>query len=275
MGLFYAAILLGTAALSWWISGYDPRLTGENKADDLSRRILRCGLTLLLMAAGIVEVASDPRFAGATAITIAIPMVMLWLNCTSEALAQGFHSLIDSPSDSPGSDPKKLAADLDRLAKLSNRGQIYEALQLCAELLIKGEASRLAMETMCFRLYSQMFADESLLASPRLSPVCQLCEIGQFTEAESQLTQILEQEPENLLAFFMLLRMYARDIQQPESARALIQSLERRPNQTPMFPPPMFSAYADFQIKEWLDSSSRDVKSDVGIESLLAGRLIK
>src|SRR5437899_11207784 len=105
------------------------------------------------MAGGLVAVASDPRFAGVTAITIAIPMVMLWLNCTGEALSQAFHSLIDSPSHSSSSNSKELAADLDRLAELSNRGQTYEALQLCAELLNKREASRVAMETMCFRLY--------------------------------------------------------------------------------------------------------------------------
>jgi hypothetical protein len=81
---------------------------------------------------------------------------------------------------------------------------------------------------------------------------------------------MLEREPENLLAVFMLLRLYARDLQQSEKARALIQSLETRPN-----PPPMFSAYADDQIKLWLGSSSSEVKSDEGIESLLAGRLIK
>jgi hypothetical protein len=273
MGFFYAAILLGTGLMAWWISGYDPDLTG-NKEVDIVRRLIRCGLTEFLMAGGLFVTVSDPRFAGVTAITIAVPMVKLWLNCVSEALSHAFCQLIDSPSDSE-SNPDKLTADLDRLSLLSNRGQFNEALQLCAELLQKGEASHVAMETMCFRLYSQMFANESLLTSPSLSPIYQLCELGQFTQAESQLTQILEHEPENLLATFMLLRLYARDLHQPEKARALIQSIERRPKPTPMFPPPMFSAYVDFQIKEWLGSSPRDVKSDVGMESLLASRLIK
>jgi len=125
------------------------------------------------------------------------------------------------------------------------------------------------METVYFRLYSQMFADESLRSSPALSPILHLCESGQFIEAESQLVQMLEREPENLLAVFMLLRLYARDLRQPEKARALIQSLEIRPN-----PPPMFSAYADDQIKEWLRSSPK-VKNHGGIESLLASKLIK
>ena len=157
--------------------------------------------------------------------------------------------------------PEKLTADLDRLVDLSNRGQINEALQLCAELLEKGEASRMAMETMCFRLYSQMFARESFVASPSLSPINELCESGQIAEAESQLNQLLEREPENLLAVFLLIQVYARNLQQPEKARALIKSLETRSNM-----PPLFADYIDYQIKGW---SSSGTKSDEGIESLL------
>jgi len=269
MILFCLAILVATAVLAWWISGYDPDLTG-NKEVDIVRRIIRCGLTVFLMAAGLVGTASDPRFGGAIAITIAVPMVKLWLNCAGEALSQGFCRLIDSPSDSE-SNPEQLTADLDRLAELSNRGQTYEALQLCGELLKKGEASRVAMETMCFRLYSQMFADESLLASPMLSPIHHLCETGQFKEAESELVHVLEREPENLLAVFMLLRLYARDLLQPQKARALIQSFENRSELQPMF-----ADYAKDRFKGWLVSLSKAVNSDEGIESLLAERrLIK
>jgi tetratricopeptide (TPR) repeat protein len=267
MGLFFAGILLATAMLAWWISGYDPKLTGENQGKDILGRLLRCGFTLFLMAAGLAATALDPSFGGVVTIIIAIPMVILWLNCLGEAFAQAFHSLIDAPPDSPSSNPNKLTADLDQLAVLSNRGQTTEALQLCAELLKKGEASRLATETMCFHLYSQMFANESLLSSPSLSPIYELCESGRFTEAESHLTQMLDRDPENLLVAFLLIRLYARDLQEPEKARALIQSLERRPN-----PPPMFSGYAEYQIEQWLGSSSGEVKSDDGIESLLVRR---
>ena len=154
------------------------------------------------MAAGLGGAAANPRFAGLIALALAIPIVPLWMNCVGEAMSQSFYRLIDSPSDPSGATPKELAADLDRLADLSNRGQTNEALQLCAELLKKEQASRLAMETVCFRLYSQMFADESLRSSPALSSILHLCESGQFIEAESQLVQMLEREPENLLAAY-------------------------------------------------------------------------
>jgi hypothetical protein len=268
MLLFFAIILTLTSMSAWLISGFDPRLTGDNR-EDFTHRILRCGLTVFLMAAGLGGAMADPQFAGLIALAITIPIVPLWMNCVGEAMSQTFWRLIDSPSDPSGSTPKELASDLDRLAELSSRGQTNEALQLCAELLNKGDASRLALETMCLRLYSQMFADESLRSSSALSPILHLGESGQFKEAESQLVQMLKLEPENLLAVFMLLRLYARDLRQPERARALIQSLESRPN-----PPPMFSAYADDQIKEWLLPSPK-VKNHEGIESLLTSKLIK
>lgn len=269
MVFFFAIILTLTSVAAWWISGFDPRLTGDNR-EDFTHRILRCGLTVFLMAAGLGGAMADPQFAGLIALAIAIPIVPLWMNCVGEAMSQTFWRLIDSPSDPSGSTPEELAANLDRLAELSNRGQINEAFQLCSQLLNNGDASRLALETMCLRLYSQMFVDESPRASPSLSPIFQLCEIGQFKEAESQLVQMLEREPDNLPAVFMLLRLYARDLRHPERARALIQSLESKPN-----PAPMFSVYADNQIKEWLGSTSSKVKSDEGIESLLASKLIK
>jgi hypothetical protein len=264
MVLFYLAILVMTAVLSWWISGYDPELTG-NKEVDIGRRLIRCGLTLFLMAGGLVGTASDPRIGGVIAITIAVPMVKLWLNCIGEAASEGFCRLIDSPSE-PESNPEQLTADLKRLALLSNRGQVNEALQLCGELLEKGEASRMAMETMCFRLYSQMFARESFVASPSLSPINELCESGQIAEAESQLNQLLEREPENLHAVFLLAWLY---LQQPEKVRAVIQSLEKRSKL-----PPLFAEYIDCQIKEWLASCSSDAESEEGIESLLVRRSI-
>jgi hypothetical protein len=45
-------IVLAFAALaSWWLSGYDTRLTGENVTEDRIRRSIRCGITLLLVEA--------------------------------------------------------------------------------------------------------------------------------------------------------------------------------------------------------------------------------
>src|ERR1051325_2432284 len=130
--IFSIVVLMVTAPLTWWISGYDPKLTGENSTEDLVRRSIRCGLTLILMAGGLAETMSNPNFAGFTAIAISGPMIFLWINCLGEASADVFHKLIDNPSYSPNSDPKRIAADLDRLAILANQGRKNQALKFGA-----------------------------------------------------------------------------------------------------------------------------------------------
>lgn len=265
--IFFSVVLIVTALLSWWISGYDPKLTGENDSEDIIRRVIRCGVTLILMAGGLAETMFNPNFAGFTAIAVAGPMVFLWINCLSEALADIFHKLIDNPSHSPDSDPKKVASDLDRLAMLATQGRTGEALRLCAELLKKDEGSRLAIETMCFRLYGQMFDDESIYLHRPLAEIRQLCEHSKFEEAESRLVRIVNGRRENLPAVFLLVRLYVQNLQQPDKAGALILSLEQKSKL-----PPMFAAYANERIRDWLTSSGE--KSEEGIESLLAGRRV-
>ena len=42
--------MLALAALaSWWLSGYDAKLTGANEREDFIRRAIRCGITLFLV----------------------------------------------------------------------------------------------------------------------------------------------------------------------------------------------------------------------------------
>jgi len=62
MLLFFAIILTLTSLVTWWLSGFDPRLTGNNR-EDLTHRSLRCGLTVFLMAAGLGGAMADPQFA--------------------------------------------------------------------------------------------------------------------------------------------------------------------------------------------------------------------
>ena len=130
-------------------------------------------------------------------------------------------------------------------------------------LMKTGEGSRLAMETMCFRLYCQMFDKESLRSYKSLAPIHSFLEHGQFSEAESRLTRIVKRNPKNLPAVYLLVRLYAQNLKHPERAGALIQSLEERSKL-----PPMFAAYSNHCIKEWLDPS--EPNGDEGIESLLA-----
>ena len=46
LGLLFGGLVI---VFFWWLSGYDPQLTGEGKAGGLVRRALRCGITYVLV----------------------------------------------------------------------------------------------------------------------------------------------------------------------------------------------------------------------------------
>jgi hypothetical protein len=84
MNLVFIGILAGTAALSWWLSGYDTMVTGQDRAADFRRRAIRCGATLLLMAAGLAN-----RW---IFIAVVVPIAVIWAGCLSELFTRGFHA---------------------------------------------------------------------------------------------------------------------------------------------------------------------------------------
>ena len=49
MILAHLIVLALTALVAWWLSGYDTKVTGENKKEDRIRRAIRCGITLFLV----------------------------------------------------------------------------------------------------------------------------------------------------------------------------------------------------------------------------------
>src|SRR5262245_19066560 len=110
MDLTYPLILSLTSALSWWLSGYDTAVTGENHRKDLKRRVIRCGVTLVLMVVGLSLALGSNRFGGFVFIAIIVPVAILWTGCVSEAFARAFHRLIDS-SDSREFDPNELTRE--------------------------------------------------------------------------------------------------------------------------------------------------------------------
>ncbi len=258
--------LVVTALLSWWLSGYDSHLSGEHKAADLRRRIIRCVVTLLLVALAVGAGLGEGKAGGFVFIALVVPLAVIWTGCLSECFAQAFHNLIDSPGDWPF-DPKKLTADLDRVAGLFAQGRNEEAIKLCTALVKAGEASSLAMEAMLFRLYEEAFAEERLLLSPPLAEANRLSQERQLAEAESWLNLLLKKEPANLAAIMMLIRVYARDSHHPQKAYDLLRAIERRSGI-----PPFFIAYARRCVGQWLSPPAGEEKSAEGIESLLVDR---
>jgi len=259
--LLFAAI----SALTWWLSGYDSQVTGENCAVDIKRRTLRCGITLLLMGLGVGAVCGGGRFGGFVFIALVVPLALTWSGCLSELCAGLFHRLIDS-HDSREFDPKALDRELDRLAELSQQHRFGEAIQLCTKLKESAAGSGLGLDTTLFRLYDEMFA-EGTAHSPPLAEAQTLYEEGQCLLAESRLSQLLKRDPGNLATCIMLMRLYARNLRNSSRAFALLRALEQQ-----RAVPTGFGDYARQRIQEWFDPDAEQKQNPEGIESILVNR---
>ena len=263
MGLKFSVILILSAGLTWWLSGYDSQVTGENHVADIKRRTVRCVVTLIVLALGVSGSMGGGRFGGFVSIATVLPLALMWTGCLSELLSRGVHSLIDSP-DPREVDKQHLTRELDRLAALVQQGRNHEAIELCAKLRESAEGSALALEAMLSRVYDEMFAEHFLPTCPRLLEARALFEEGCFEEAESKLNQVLNQEPGNLAAAVLLMRLYVQELRRPGKAHALLQSLERRCEL-----PPGFADYSRQRIGRWLTPRSKVAETTEGIESLL------
>src|SRR5882672_8837807 len=219
---------------------------------------MRCGATLLLMAAGL----ASPWIMIAVTVLIAV----IWAGCVSELFARGFHRLVE-PQDTAQFDPKQNARDLDNLAMLVQSGRNDEAIELCKELNESGEASTLAIEAVLFQLYSRMFAADSVHNSPPLSEAQRLRAQGNPGAAASRLDSLLQKEPDNLGAVFLAAKIYALDLKRPEKADALLRTLGQQPHV-----PPVFVEYARRSIQEWSGLVPPTEKPTEGVESLLVNR---
>jgi len=257
MNLVFIPVFAGTTALSWWLSGYDTMVTGEDRAADFRRRAMRCGATLLLIAAGL----ASPWIL----ISVTVLIAVIWASCVSELFARGFQRLVD-PQDTRQFDPRQTAQDLDKLAMLVQNERNDEAIEWCKKLMESGEAT-LAIEAVLFQLYSRMFSGDSVQSSPPLAEAQRLWAQGNPGEAASKLDSLLQKEPDNLRAVFLLMRIYAQALKRPDKTDALLRTLGQRPHM-----PPVFVEYARQSIQEWSGMVPRPEKTTEGIESLLVNR---
>src|ERR1039458_8881348 len=118
MIILHIILLSVSAATAWWLSGFDSRVTGENKKADLIRRGIRCGLTILLLAILVslpYSIASAPPM-----FLIAGLMAVTWAGCLTELGARCFHRLVD-PEDKREFDPHQSTRNLDMVASLDRK----------------------------------------------------------------------------------------------------------------------------------------------------------
>jgi tetratricopeptide (TPR) repeat protein len=253
----HLAVLAFAGLAFWWLSGYDSKVTGGNTRQDFIRRAARCGITLLLVGMllglpGALQVMPMLLLIGGM-------LALIWCDCIAELFARWFHHLVD-PEDKREFDPNKGLRDLDMIASLIKNGRREEAVQLCQMLKESGEVSVLALETMLEHLGIKQ---ESVQKPRSLTEAYHLRMQGRFQEAESILKLLLAEDPRNVDAAMMLMRVYAQDLHQPHQAMEILQALEKQPHVSP--------AHVEFarrSIGEWSRAKPKPEKVDAPPESI-------
>lgn len=263
MSLLFAIVMVLAALLTWWLSGFDSKLSGNNTGLDLGRRGLRCGVTLLVFGIAADQFIRGGVFGGFIAVLFVLPLTPFWLSCLSEISARSFTDLVHGEDSRPFA-PEETKREMDQLAALVKESRYDEAIQVGKRLLESPEASTLAIETTLLQIYAEKFSDERLAKTPQFSEVHELCRTKHFAEATGKLDALLKREPNNLAAALLWMRIHAEGLHRPDLARARCDALRARPNTPPAFP-----EYARGRIGEWSGAVPPRQKSSEGIESLL------
>ena len=241
----------------WWLSGYDAKVTGGDKMQDFIRRAARCGITLPLV--GLLFVLPGTVLVMRMLLVIGWMLALVWAGCVAELFARGFHHLVD-PADDQEIDPDKGLRDLDLIASLVKNGRREEAVQLSRRLRESGDISVLVLETRLEHLGIKL---ESVPKPRPLTDAYHLRMQGRFQEAESILKPLLVEDPRNVDAAMMLMRIYAQDLHHPQKAMEILEALAKQPHVSP--------AHIEFayrSIGEWSQGKPQPETVDVPPESI-------
>jgi hypothetical protein len=218
--LLYLVFLGVTVVAVWWLSGYDSNLTGDNRKKDFTRRAIRCGLTLVLVA---IVIWLPPAV-----ILIAVILAIIWAGCLAELFSHGFRRFaFPELYDDRTCDTPKEQRHLDDLANLIQTGRRDEALKLCGEFQRSGEVNPVTLEATLEYLGAK--PARAPLSKP-LADAAQRRSSGDFSGAEQQLRSQLAANPENLAAAMALMRLYVRDLHQSGKAAEVLRRLEKQPH---------------------------------------------
>jgi tetratricopeptide (TPR) repeat protein len=255
--IIHLAALAFVGLAFWWLSGYDAKVTGGDKMEDFIRRAIRCGITLPLV--GLLFVLPGTVLVVRMLLVIGWMLALIWAGCVAELFARGFHHLVD-PADEREIDPDKGLRDLDLIASLVKNGRREEAVQLSRKLRESGEVSVLLLETRLEHLGIKL----ERVQKPRpLTDAYHLRMQGRFQEAESILKPLLAEDPRNVDAAMMLMRIYAEDLRQPQKATEILEALAKQPHVSP--------AHIEFayrSIGEWSPGKPQPETVDAPPESI-------
>ncbi len=258
-------LLLLTVPGAWWLSGHDPGLSGENTRRDRIERAALCAVTVVLVES-LLFLPKDPA-AIPIVLVIAAVLFLIWLRCTGELFAGWFVRLID-PEDKRKFDPNESSRAVDQVAGLLQNGRRDEAVKLVEVLQKSGDANSQVLETMLVRAgIPRAGADPG---KPRpLVEAHRLRSAGRWDEAEKVLQTLLAENPANMDAALMLMRLYAQDLKRPGKAAGVLQQLQAQP-----YIPAAAIEYAARSIDEWSQTKPATVAAAALPEStdeLLAG----
>jgi thioredoxin-like negative regulator of GroEL len=186
-------------------------------------------------------------------------LALVWAGCIAELFARWFHYLVD-PADEQEIDPDKGLRDLDMIASLIKNDRREEAIHLSRRLRESGEVSVLVLETRLEHLGIKL---ESVQKPKPLTEADRLRSQGRFPEAEAVLSSLLAENPANVDAAIMLMRLYAEDLHRPDRAMAALQSLEKQPHV-----PSAYIEYARRSIAEWSQGKPEPEAVDAQPESI-------
>jgi thioredoxin-like negative regulator of GroEL len=261
-------VLALTTLASWWLSGYDEKVTGEKEWEDFIRRAVRCGLTLVLMELAFLCLwrcwRYDDRASGIGYLMLMVPLSLIWRGCLAELCTQAFHGLVD-PQDHRPVDSNKSRRDLDMLATLVQSGRKDEAIFLCQMLRESGDVSVATLDTML----EHLGVKPDRVRKPR--PLIQAFRLrgqGRLNEAESLLNSLLKKNPADVDAALMLVRVYVQDMKRSDKAHEVLQSLEQQPHVARDH-----IEFARRSIDEWSHSGPKEEVAEAqpeSVEELLA-----
>jgi tetratricopeptide (TPR) repeat protein len=239
-------VLVASTVVFWWLSGFDPHLSGDRGFPDLTRRGARCGISLAIVEGCFLflwrYVKEKNADAGYIYLLIAMPLALLWCDCLSQLGAHWFKALID-PEDPEQFQPDKELRLLEKIAELIRSGKKEQAIQLCKTLKASGEVSTAALDMTLEHL--GLPQNNGIMVKP-LAAAHRLRRQGKFKEAAAMLNVLLAKNPRDVDAAMPLMRIYAQDLRQPDQARKILKALEKQPH--------VAAAHVEFarrSIEEW------------------------
>jgi tetratricopeptide (TPR) repeat protein len=242
-------LLVLVAALFWWLSGYDSRLSGNHEVRDYVRRAVRAAVSVVIVECAfhfLWRYAHDRNVgAGWAYLAAGLSLAIIWCGPLSHLGAQLFRSLID-PDDTRGFHPDQEARLLEQIAMLIRSEKKDEAILMCNALKASGEVSPAALDMTLAHLgvtIENAGIDKPLATAHRLRLQ------GEFEQAISILKSLLNKNPRNVDAAMPLMRIYAQDLRRPDKARQVLEDLGKQPH--------VSRAHLDFalnSITEWSQS---------------------